>query len=654
MKKRIFKTIIVAAVLCLSICGLAACAKASIPGSGGSAALSAVDPETITVTERTYGIVISWDDVERANSYELTCNEYKMTTKVSGVNITSQEGFVRPADGVFNFTIVAKSKNYGDSAPTNYTYTVKGVKLNSPEIKSFDGGVLEWAEVAGASAYKVKVNGEVVSDNYRELTLDTKTYASGKSILVEIKAIGDGSKYYLESDFASVGVNAARTKLVLFPVSDLTVENGVLSWPAVSNAKAYRIVDIDLTVADTIVNTGEPTLQYDMTKKKLVLGVYPVSSSELISDADLNETVDIAYLNGKGTLNEPYEINTPFDLRAIDYYEFKYAEAVKAAEKAGTAKPKPNQYMIMNDIDFNSVAALDADSNIFTLTRPFYGVLDGGNKKLSNIRVMYDGGYWALFDYIVKGGTVKNIVFDSPEINNELQDKIRPINASISTVANTNYGTISGITVTDAKYTASGGEVSGICAHNYGTVDKCVVSGEFKQEDTELYSQACYEMAGVVLENYGVVSGNTVSSLTIRGTESSYPIYGGKEGKEIVDYGHYNNVRTVGGIVSVNRASGEVTGNKYGAINLIRMLNDYGQTKDDQGNYKGGGYEFGGIVGYNAGKVYYGSDSNFGTFTWSETDTVGAKITRNIGSETDHDLRGYIVGKSNGTVSRSK
>ena len=39
---------------------------------------------------------------------------------------------------------------------------------------------------------------------------------------------------------------------------------------------------------------------------------------------------------------------------------------------------------------------------MYTLHKPFFGTLDGDGKKLSNVYVNYDGGYWALFDYIVR------------------------------------------------------------------------------------------------------------------------------------------------------------------------------------------------------------------------------------------------------------
>ncbi|MCX4314820.1 MAG: hypothetical protein OSJ83_13335, partial [Clostridia bacterium] len=72
-----------------------------------------------------------------------------------------------------------------------------------------------------------------------------------------------------------------------------------------------------------------------------------------------------------------YIIKTPFDLRAIDYYESLFAA------RGG----KPNHYVLSEDIDYGTVNALDNESNVFALKKPFFGVFDGNNKKLCDFRV---------------------------------------------------------------------------------------------------------------------------------------------------------------------------------------------------------------------------------------------------------------------------
>ncbi len=384
-----------------------------------------------------------------------------------------------------------------------------------------------------------------------------------------------------------------------------SLQDSVLKWNKVKDAIGYRVVDIDFNVTEIT------TTSYDMFDKNLVLGVYPVKPNEKF---DITQIVpsDIKYLDGDGTAANPYLIKSPFDLRAIDYYETRYFNENKQTR---------NNYKIANDLDYSSVNVLEGISNMYTLHKPFFGTLDGDGKKLSNVYVNYDGGYWAMFDFLSVGSSVKNIVFENPEIENKLQVKDVPINASIATVAYRNYGTVSAINVKNAKYTAAGGEVSGIVLHNYGTVENCEVSGTITQGVTGQVGQACYEMAGVVLENCkdGKVTGNKVTALVIAGSQCS-----GDDGSK------YYNVRTAGGIVSVNRTGGTVSGNSYTTLTMTNMLNYYNEPS---------AYEWGGIVAYNAngGTV---SGNTVGSFKWN-----GANITRKIGDPTT-DHRGTLVGKN--------
>lgn len=497
--------------------------------------------------------------------------------------------------------------------------------MESPIINAFENGVLHWHS-PDAAAYCLTVDGEKISDGadgfYRTAAFDV----SGRSgdVTVEIIAVGSGQA----SAPTRVSVDTVNGTVTLLPVRDYIVRGTMLEFLPVGCASEYRIVDIFMRVVATVSGT-----RYDMTGKTLVYGVYPVSASKAVGNAEI-APVNIKYLKGEGTERSPYVITTPLELRAIDYYEVKYAESLAAARKNGSAPPRANRYRIDKDINYNAVAALDADSNFYTLHAPFYGVLDGNGKRLANIRVFYDGGYWAMFDYIAAGGAVVNLVFDAPEITNRLQTPYYPLDAAIATVADSNYGTIRGIEVRDARYTASGGAVCGICSHNYGVVTECFVGGnsEFRQESTGQLRQACYEMAGVVCENYGFVTHNTVQELTVRGSVAAY--FMGREG-DVDRYGEYNNVKTVGGMVSVNRAGGVVAKNKYGKIDLCNMLDSYDGTC--------GGYEYGGMVAYNAGAVVVGGDRNIGIFTWSPTGSVGNSIKQNRGTATDQ--RGKIIGK---------
>lgn len=460
-------------------------------------------------------------------------------------------------------------------------------------VTSFENGILEWA-AHGVHAFIVEVNGEKVGYGSNGLgvnALDISRYDG--ELDVYIAAVDGGA----ELNFT---INAEHTELSM-PGVDCSVRNGVLVWNAVPGAAGYRIVDLKRGA------TTQPNTSYDMNFRNLVFGVCALSPCKKIKDGRLR---DIRYLDGDGTEASPYLIRTSFELRAVDYYETLYAEKLRSDINA----PRFH-YEIQNDIDYESVATLEGESNLSTVSAPFYGVLDGKHKALCGISVDYDGGYWALFDFIARGGEVKDITVKRAEIINRLQQPDRPLDAAVATVADRNYGTISGINVSDAKYTSAGGAVCGICSHNHGVIRDCTVSGEFAQALVGLKCQACYEMAGIVTENCagGTVEHCAVLSLRIRGSLAE-----DEAGL------HYGNVRTAGGIVAVNRAGGRMFDNMFGTVTLTNVA---------------GGGEFGGLCAYNAGLVSVDDPLNLGTLKIN-----GRAVAKNAGGA------GLAVGKNDAVL----
>lgn len=625
--KKLFRAVIAVLTVCLALTCFAACGNKSSGKDGKNGKLAAVDESSISLVVRTDGVLLSWGAVENAETYVVKCNGVTFETDDLTINYERVPGFTLPSDRVFNVSIYAKADGYTNSKAVTYTHTAEGIDLVSPSIKSFEDGVISWSSVTGVAGYKVTVNGSVVVEAQQGTSFDIGNYtgvAAGTSFRFDVSAVSNNSVYRRESAKTSVMVDASRTKLSLLPITEFTVENGVLKWQKNGAARAYKIVDIRQTVAATVTDA-----YYDMNDHLMVCGVYPVSSSDIIGDAETGEPAAIKYLDGAGTAASPYLIKSAFDLRAIDYYEAQYAEKLKTEPNA-----QPNVYRIENDINYNAVAALEEESNIYTLTCPFYGTLDGNNKKLSNLRVRYDGGYWALFELIVKGAVVKNITFDNVDIYNEIKfgsgGNPLPNGTSIATVAHDNYGTIQGVIIRNVLYIAKGGDISGIATYNHkgATIIGCSLMGdvEFRQEDTGVYSQGCFEMAGITVENSGSVRSCMVRSLILRGSESSYEIK--NDQNQVTDYGHFNNVRMAAGIASYNRAGGVLTDNSYGTVDMICMV-------DDVKNLS-----FGGIVAQDAGEV---SGSAVGTLTWSSTQTVGATVDRDTGISTNRvgKIRGY-------------
>lgn len=564
-RKRLLSAVLLGILLLMTILAVG-CSGVPVPLPNGpddppdENQLAAVNAASVSFYVTSTSFVVSWTAVPNATSYEVSYGNAKTTVAATTVDLRKTTGFSLPTSGKITIKIIAKGDGYKDSAPTSKTYnTEEGTQLRSPEIISFNNGVIAWNKDSGVSAFVIKVNGTLVSDNYTQTTYSVSSLFSSARIEIAAKnSNGVGPATAVNYDYSA-------KKLRMLPVSNYTLEGEVLKWGEVDGAIGYKVVDLDFNAYTVQIP------HYIMTLRNVLYGVYPIMPDDAVVQSAAVEAVDIPYLSGSGTAANPYLIKTPFDLRTVDYYELRYGEE-------GGSK---NYYKIDADMNYQSVAALEGDSNVFTLRKPFYGVLDGNGKKLSNFSVTYRNGFWALFEHVAQGGEIRNITFSSPEINNGVQDSEHPINPAIATVAYRNYGVITGITVNNARYTATAGSIAGIAVHNFGTVSACTLIGcTFTEGSTSNIGSAAYEMAGVVLENNkgGSVTGCSVKTLTVKGTGT--------------------NVGTTGGIVSVNRKGGILTNNSFDGVTVSNLQS---------------GKELGGIAGYTA--VAIGAQGTLGTLT---------------------------------------
>lgn len=577
-------------MLCITFAFVIGCGSIEMPGAGGenkpkpkpeTSQLSAVSAASVQFSETAHTLVVEWGAVPNATSYNLRITKststsiFSLDLKTNSIDLRALEGFLLPDNGSITIRFTAKASGYPDSEYTTITYELEGTLLLSPEITSFANGVITWKNVAGATSYTVKVDG--AASETQTNTYDVSSLSA--NAIIEIAAKIGGRT----GSVTKVAYDAAAQKLTMLPISTYTVDGDILRWEELGGVAGYKIVDLSFN-SYTVT-----TPYYVMSTRNVLYGVYPVMpASSPVASAEV-ESVDIKYLQGSGTEANPYLIKTPFDLRTIDYYELKNVEA---------GNPVKNYYKIVNDINYNTVSVLESESNIFTLRKPFFGVLDGDNHTLSNIRVKYNDGFWALFEHIADDAIVKNIKFDNIELSNRVKDEKHPTNPATAMVAYRNYGTITEVALSNASIEITAGSAAGIVIHNFGTVSKCTVNAvALTENSTSLMGSAAYEMAGVVLENYGTVNENTVISIIISGRAS--------------------NIGASAGVVSINRTGGVVTDNSYDDVTIKNLKN---------------GKEAGGVVAYCAadGTVTKGQGT-LGTFYVGRSATA-SQVTSNTSS----------------------
>ena len=198
------------------------------PGNdpGSKTQLASVDASSIKITETVYTLVVEWNAVPNATQYRLLLSQSGsssstvVTVEDTVIDIKQIGYFVVPDNGAITISFTARGAGYADSEPVTITYELEGTLLLSPEIVSFNNGVIEWNAIAGATSYTVKVNGTAE-------TVTTNSYNIGSlsaDATIEITATIGGK---LGAPMR-VMYNASTKSLSAMPISDYTDRKSVV------------------------------------------------------------------------------------------------------------------------------------------------------------------------------------------------------------------------------------------------------------------------------------------------------------------------------------------------------------------------------------------------------------------------------------------
>lgn len=245
--------------LVVSVCGLNAKEKEGKKATRTFTRLETISESTITFDEMG---VMSWGDIDGADSYLLYIKENGGKTEEVTVSSSTYNEFptgkqltikVRPytTDGL---TFSAWSKSYTKT----YLSQVENIK--------YDGETLTWNGVTFATKYEVWVNGEMQELSGRALEYDAKQTTFNVQVLAKSS---DPNVYN--------SVMTDQKEFIFLPViEDLTVADGLLTWPEVAAAESY---DIRINNG-TVQNVSDPFLKLD-AGRSLSVEVKPVTSGEV-------------------------------------------------------------------------------------------------------------------------------------------------------------------------------------------------------------------------------------------------------------------------------------------------------------------------------------------------------------------------------------
>lgn len=169
---------------------------------------------------------LTWDSVEGANSYKI---------EIDG-NIVEEENTSRKYKiGVSgNYNVRVKANGLTNKHFSYWSNEFKMSILSTPERVNYntETGVITWNKVLGAQKYVVRINNEEFEtfDNTYDYKIDETDFS------VEVKAIGKEEENVFESEYSQV-----QKYQFLDVIESYTVENGVISWPAVDGATGYTV-----------------------------------------------------------------------------------------------------------------------------------------------------------------------------------------------------------------------------------------------------------------------------------------------------------------------------------------------------------------------------------------------------------------------------
>ena len=217
------------------------------------------EPQNITVSETTANVVIKWNAVKNADSYNVSISEIgdlpKTKTNQASVSASSFK------DGeTYSITVTAQpksgSKTKEASATISYTYEAKKVQLTTPSgitaSTGANGWTIQWSEVDHADYYEISLDGgEPMRANINQYIFDSSQIITMGDHNISIKAYSVNSTYTESEEGTGVVQYVPQEKSV--PVMYIQGEN---TYVESGNLSVNVYVGMDYTYRDLDAKAG--------------------------------------------------------------------------------------------------------------------------------------------------------------------------------------------------------------------------------------------------------------------------------------------------------------------------------------------------------------------------------------------------------------
>jgi len=179
--------------------------------------LDKISSEDILVTENG---AISWPAVTGAVSYQIIINGTSFDT--------TELYYETQLSGLLRIQV----KPIGANDTYSYRSQQKQItRLSVPRNIAYDGNIITWNGVAGATGYELDINGRT----YESTQARFEYFAGTQNVSIKIRALGDSNTVF-NSAFSNEEIY-----LQLGTVTNIRVEAGVITWDAVDGATGYKI-----------------------------------------------------------------------------------------------------------------------------------------------------------------------------------------------------------------------------------------------------------------------------------------------------------------------------------------------------------------------------------------------------------------------------
>ncbi len=467
--------------------------------------------------------------------------------------------------------------------------------LSTPTSLGVANGEITWDSVRNANSYMVKVNDKEVPVSQNSLVLDSSFDAGNYNISVRAQG---ATENIIASDYSDV-ITVTKPSV---PVG-ISLDNGVLSWTAVSDYTAYKVL-INGSVVAT-VNALEYALKDNVANLKVgsnSIGVKVAGNNNLLLDSDLSITKDSVKLsaplnvgvademlswqkvdgaigykiditNGSNVKSETVGENTysyyllgkvakgtyQISVRALGnnnmYYSSDPSSSVSytLAETIISLSSKQDLLNISNDLGAKYVLQNDIDISgsvwtpIGTIAARFNGVLIGNGHSIKGLTLTsVDTKGAGFFGVVGESGIINDITFEDVKIDSGTT-------GYVGAVSGINYGTIFNVVVEGEVGGATSGDyVGGLVGRSYGSIYDCTNKAQVKGATNVGGIAGNFDFGNANMQFSNCVNEGVIVGKTRVGGLVGYA--------RIARLCYFRNLSNVGAVTALNNYAGGICG----------------------------------------------------------------------------------------------